>query len=60
MDSLLKGIVELDFEHPRLQKKINQRAFNIWSNAQPTRTRETQRKISEFLSLGLECESAKE
>ena len=29
MDVLLKGITELDFDHPPLQKKVNQRAFNI-------------------------------
>ena len=23
MDALLKGITELDFDHPRLQKKVN-------------------------------------
>ena len=60
MDVLLKGIVKLDFEHPRLQKKVNQRAFSIWSNAQSTRTRATKRKRSEFLSLGPECEATKE
>ena len=57
---LLKGITEIDFEHPRLQKKIIQRAFNIWLNSQPTKTRATKRKRYEFLSLGLECEAAKE
>ena len=60
MDVLLKGITELEFEHPQLQKKINQRAFSIWSNAQPTRTRETKRKRSKFLSLRPECEATKE
>ena len=60
MDILLKGIAKLDFDHPRLQKKVNQRAFNIWSNAQLTKTRETKRKRSEFLSLKPECEVAKE
>jgi hypothetical protein len=33
MDVLLKGITKLNFNHPQLKKKVNQRAFNIWSNA---------------------------
>ena len=44
IDVLFKGITKLDFDHPRLQKKVNQRAFNNWSNAQLTITRETKRK----------------
>lgn len=44
MDVLLKGIGELDFDHPRLQKKVYQRAFNIYSNSQPTRTQATKRQ----------------
>ena len=60
MDALLKGTTKLDFDHPRLQKKVNQKAFNIWSNAQPTRTRATKRKRSEFLSLRPKCEIAKQ
>ena len=52
MDVLLKSIIELNFEHPQLEKKINQRAFSIWSNSQLTRTKATKRKRSEFLSLG--------
>lgn len=60
MDVLLKGIAELDFDHPRLQKKVNQRAFNIWSNPQLKKTRASKRKRSKFLSVGLECEEAKE
>lgn len=59
-DALLKGIVELDFDHPRLQKKVNQRAFIIWSNAQPTKKRGTKRKRFEFLSLRPKREADKE
>lgn len=58
IDILLKGITELDFEHPCIQKKILQRSFNIWSNSQPTRTRATKRKIYEFSSLSAKCEAA--
>jgi hypothetical protein len=29
MDVLLKGITKLEFDHPWLQKKVNQRAFSI-------------------------------
>lgn len=36
IDVLLKGPTELDFDHPRIQKKVLQRAFRIWSNSQPT------------------------
>ena len=54
----LKGLVELDFEHPRIQKKVLQRAFRIWSNAQSTQTRETKRKRSELPTLGPEGKAA--
>ena len=33
MNVLLKGLEDLDFDHPRIQKKVLQRAFQIWSNA---------------------------
>lgn len=35
IDVLLKGINELDFENPRIQKNLLQRDFKIWSNSQP-------------------------
>ena len=60
MDFLFKGIFEIDFEHPRLKKKIIQREFSIWSNSQPTRIRATKRKRCEFLSLISECEATME
>ena len=52
IDVLLKGLVEHDFEHPRIQKKVLQRAFRIWSNTQLTQTRVTKRKIYELPALG--------
>ena len=60
MDVLLKGITELNFDHLRLQQKINHREFNIWLKAQLTKTRATKRKRYEFLSLRPECEATKE
>ena len=33
MNVLLKGLEELNLDHPRIQKKVFQRAFKIWSNA---------------------------
>ena len=60
MDVLLKGIAELEFDHPQLEEKVNQREFSIWLNTQLNRTRETKRKRYEFLSLGPKCEAAKE
>ena len=32
MNVLLKGLEELNFDHPRIQKKVLQQAFKIWSN----------------------------
>ena len=60
MDVLIKGIVKIDFENPRLKKKVLQRAFGIWLNFQSTRTRAMKRKRSEFSSLSLEFEAAME
>ena len=54
IDVLFKGLAELDFDHPRIQKKVLQRAFRIWSNVQPTQKRATKRKRSELPTLGLE------
>lgn len=48
MNALLKGLKELNFNHPRIQKKVLQRAFKIWSNAQLTQMWETKRKRSEL------------
>ena len=58
MNVLLKGLEELDFNHPHLQKKILQRAFKIWSNAQLTQTRTMKRKRSELPTFGPEGEVA--
>ena len=30
---LLKGLEELNFDHPRIKKKVLQQAFQIWSDA---------------------------
>lgn len=51
---LLKGLEELDFDHPHIQKKVLQRACRIWSNVQPTQTRVMKRKRSELPTLGPE------
>ena len=52
MNVLLKGLEDLDFDHPRIQKKLLQQAFKIWSDAQPTQTMETKRKRVDFLTSG--------
>lgn len=51
---LLKGLAELNFKHPHIQKKVLQRDFRIWSNSQPTQTRVTKRKSSKLPALGPE------
>ena len=33
MNILPKGLEDLDFDHPRIQKKVLQRAFQIWLDA---------------------------
>ena len=33
MNVLLKELKELDFDHPRIQKNVLQRALKIWSDA---------------------------
>ena len=56
MNALLKGLEQLDFDHPRIQKKVLQRAFKIRLNAQPTQTWAMKRKRSELLTSGLKGE----
>ena len=34
MNVLLKGLEELNFDHPRIKNKVLQQAFQIWSDAQ--------------------------
>ena len=58
MNTLLKGLEELNFDHPHIQKKVLQRALKIWSNAQPTQTREMKRKSSELPTSRPEGEAA--
>ena len=55
---LLKGLEELNFDHPRIIKKVLQQAFQIWSDAQPTQTREKKRKRSDLPTSGPDREAA--
>ena len=58
MNVLLKGLEKLNFDHPRIKKKVLQRAFQIWSDAQPMQTREKKRKRSDLPTYGLDREAA--
>ena len=55
---LLKGLEEVDFNHPCVHKKVLERAFKIWSNAQPTQTRAAKRKRSKLPTVGPKGEAA--
>lgn len=57
MNVLLKGLEELDFDHPIIQKKVLQQTFQIWSDAQPTQTRAKKRKRSDLPTSGPEREA---
>ena len=58
MNILLKGLEELNFDHPRIKKKVMQRAFQIWSNAQPMQIRAKKRKRSDLPTSGPDREVA--
>jgi hypothetical protein len=58
IDILLNLILELNFEHPRIQKKITPKILQHMVELSPTWTRDTNRKRYEFSSLGVEFEAA--
>ena len=58
VNTLLKRLEELNFDHPRIKKKVLQRAFQIWSDVQPTQTRAKKRKRLDLPTFGLDREAA--
>lgn len=56
MNVPLKGLEELNFDHPQIKKKVLQSSYKSWPNAQPTQTRAMKRKRLELPTYGLEGE----